>query len=150
MLTAKHVVEGQNVNDVTFVLSDGTRAQAVRIEMHPDRDAALVLIQRALPIVELDGSALRFGDEVFASGFSLEMQHLTHGYVAEKNRCSADVFPGMSGGGVFRNGKLVGVIEAVGVVTAPTPFGGIHIPVPFVHLFTPIADILPWIRATLP
>jgi hypothetical protein len=58
----------------------------------------------------------------------------------------------MSGGGLFRNGKLVGLIEAVGMAGLPVEFfgGSVNVPVTFVHIFTPISRAQSWIQGMLP
>ena len=149
-LTADHVVEfaaGEPID----VYVKGFPHRVLRAERNPLMDVAWLLVQVAVPVVPMDGRPVQFGDEVFAAGHTLGVQTLTHGYVSENNLCSADVFPGMSGGGVFRNGMLVGTISKVGIKRIQLP-QGFPIPcyVPFIHFFVPLSDALPWIRATIP
>lgn len=150
-LTCKHVVEA--AQGQPFAIRVGaSRLPVLRAEIHPELDAALLLVQVQVPVVQMDAEPVRFGDHVFASGWTMMRHMLTDGYVSDDTTCSASIFPGMSGGGVFRNGKLVGIIEAVGMAGLPIePFGGgVNVPVTFIHVFTPISAALPWIQGMLP
>lgn len=149
-LTCKHVVEA--AQGQPFAIRVGaSRLDVLRAEVHPDLDVALLLVQVQVPIVSMSPEPVHFGDHVFASGWTMMRHMLTDGYVSADDTCSASIFPGMSGGGLFRDGKLVGIIEAVGTVGLEIPFGGgIQFPVTFVHIFTPISRAQPWIQGMLP
>lgn len=148
-VTCKHVVEAATGRPF-FVQVGASRLPVLRVEAHPDLDVALLLVQIQVPIVEMDAEPVRFGDHVFASGWTMMRHMLSDGYVSADDTCSASIFPGMSGGGLFRNEKLVGIIEAVGMAGMDTPFGRFGVPVTFVHVFTPISRALPWIQGMLP
>ncbi len=136
-LTAKHVIRDEPLASMTV---DGK--PVTRVEEHPTLDVALLWVQTVVPIVDLDSSRLEFGDEVFAAAWVGGHRILTHGYLSDFNTCSANAFFGMSGGGIFRSGRLIGTIIQLGQNSR-----GI---VPFCVIFVPISATSEWIRDTIP
>lgn len=141
-LTAKHVAEDPPLR--IWRQAEQKFYDVVRTVLDPDLDVALMFVQIQVPIVDIDPEPTQFGETVRASAWTLNTQVLTEGLVSDWETCSASVYPGCSGGGVFRGNRLVGVIRGVGMDWRR------NVRVPFISVFTPISKALPWIRDNLP
>lgn len=75
---------------------------------------------------------------------------VTYGHIQHKWNsrilCTANVFPGSSGGGVFScsNGKLIGITSNIGVYFVE-PFGSTYL-ITYLHYFIPVEDVIKWLR----
>lgn len=75
---------------------------------------------------------------------------ITYGHVQHKwggrILCTANVFPGSSGGGVFASssGKLIGITSNIGVYFVE-PHGSAFL-ITYLHYFIPIENIIEWLR----
>ena len=123
-LTAKHVVDGYSPQEVVLGAPLFDPPQRLRrIERHPERDVALLLLDPAAPVVEplaLAEHGPEVGDAVVCAGFShphralnqFDTQISSYDGVAAQFIAKEDIARGMSGGPVRRDGAVVGVITA--------------------------------------
>jgi putative serine protease PepD len=132
VLTNAHVIAG--ADNVTVVLSDGSRHEATLVGSEPDRDVALVQLNdvSGLTPAELGSStSLQVGDDVVAIGNALGLggtPSVTRGIVSALDRTidapplllqnliqtDAAINPGNSGGALLNaQGQLVGIPTAI-------------------------------------
>ena len=150
-VTAKHVIEGTHGQPFWVRLDmQSPRLPVIRAEMHPTLDCGLLLVQVRTPIVQMADVPVEFGDQVFCSSWAVGRRVLSSGYVSQRDTCTASVFPGMSGGGLFKDGKLIGIVEAVAMAGAQIGPFQFALPVTFIQIFTPISNARPWIESMLP
>lgn len=148
ILTARHVVEDESMSLPTPMFAElaGRQYPVVQVCMHPELDVAIVWVEGRLPVVPMDHAPAVLGQRVQACGwlFGVQLQ-LDEGLVCEPDKASVDMLPGCSGGSIFREGEIVGVVSKT--ISISSPFGGI--PVGACVDFVPIADAWRWICATL-
>ncbi len=136
IVTAAHVVRGQK--DVTVEAQDGKKYTARVLWSSDASDVAMLSVKDAkLPAAKLFCGDVRVGDEISAIGNPLGVKFVTsYGHVAAKAQKVGDideVFPmdmttvmGQSGGPVFSNGRVVGIISMV--MSAPLKNGDSYTP----------------------
>jgi hypothetical protein len=151
-LTSRHVIEAAHGAPFWVRLDPKSpRLPVVRAEVHPTLDAGLLLVQVRVPVVELSEVPLEFGDRIICSSWIYcgdPRRTVSEGIVSQWDTCSASVYPGMSGGGIFRDGRLVGIVEAVAVDQNGPWDRGVYLT--FVQIFTPVSRVRPWIEGMLP
>lgn len=129
VVTNSHVV-GENVREITAVLSDQREVRGTLIGSDPMTDIALIKLdlERATPIPWGDSSQLRVGQWVLAIGSPFQLnQTVTLGIVSAVGRANlriadyedfiqtdAAINPGNSGGALVNaRGELVGINTAI-------------------------------------
>jgi len=149
IMTALHVVAGASAIKVTFI--DGTTAQALVTERHPELDIA-VLQPASVPAAVQPATlgnpgALQVGSEVFAVGSPFGLaDSMSAGVVSALGRTfatpggptltgliqvDAAVNPGNSGGPLLnRDGEVVGIVDALVNPTKEDVFVGVGLAVP--------------------
>jgi S1-C subfamily serine protease len=144
-VTAKHVLESYDAINIRVIIN-GELVTASRIERHETLDVALIFVaSQEAQISPVDPAPLKFGDPLTTCGYTAGVRFLTSGFASGGGFCSCDVNSGMSGGGVFRDGRLVGVVA--GMLVSRRGFN--ESPVYFAHIFTPLHDAWPWIQDIL-
>jgi len=147
VLTALHVVDGGGRIQVQF--ADGTRATARIVRRQPEKDIAVLGVDRLSQVVvpAVLGGAANVGDAVFPVGNPLGLQgSLTAGVVSALERSiateagislkgliqfDAAVNPGNSGGPLLdRDGHVVGIVTALANPSRQPYFVGIGFAVP--------------------
>jgi S1-C subfamily serine protease len=147
VLTALHVVDGGGRIGVQF--ADGTRAAARVVRRQPEKDIAVLSVDRLSQVVvpAVLGGGANVGDAVFPVGHPLGLQgSLTAGVVSALDRSfdagagrslkgliqfDAAVNPGNSGGPLLdRNGHVVGIVTALANPSRQPYFVGIGFAVP--------------------
>ena len=147
VLTALHVVDGGGRIQVQF--ADGTRATARVVRRQPEKDIAVLGVDRLSQVVvpAVLGGAANVGDAVFPVGNPLGLPgSLTAGVVSALDRSigtgpgrsltgliqfDAAVNPGNSGGPLLdRNGHVVGIVTALANPSRQPYFVGIGFAVP--------------------
>src|SRR4051795_7749090 len=147
VLTALHVVDGGGAIQVQF--ADGTRATARLVRRQPEKDIAVLGVDRLPQVVvpAVLGGGANVGDAVFPVGNPLGLQgSLTAGVVSALDRSvdagagrslkgliqfDAAVNPGNSGGPLLdRNGHVVGIVTALANPSRQPYFVGIGFAVP--------------------
>jgi S1-C subfamily serine protease len=147
VLTALHVVDGGGGIQVQF--ADGTRATARLVRRQPEKDIAVLGVDRLPQVVvpAVLGGAANVGDAVFPVGNPLGLQgSLTAGVVSALDRSigtdagtslkgliqfDAAVNPGNSGGPLLdRDGHVVGIVTALANPSRQPYFVGIGFAVP--------------------
>src|SRR3954466_2536895 len=147
VLTALHVVDGGGGIQVQF--ADGTRATARLVRRQPEKDIAVLGVDRLPQVVvpAVLGGAANVGDAVFPVGNPLGLQgSLTAGVVSALDRSigtdagtslkgliqfDAAVNPGNSGGPLLdRDGHVVGIVTALANPARQPYFVGIGFAVP--------------------
>ncbi len=149
IMTALHVVEGAGAITVTFV--DGTTAQAIVVQTHPELDLAVLqpatIPAGVQPATLGNPGGLRVGSEVFAVGSPFGLaDSMSAGVVSALGRSfkapggqeltgliqiDAAVNPGNSGGPlVNRAGQVVGIVDALVNPTSQDVFVGVGLAVP--------------------
>ncbi len=149
IMTALHVVDGATSISVTFI--DGTTAQAVVSQTHPELDLAVLqaatIPSAVQPATLGNPGALRVGSDVFAVGSPFGLaDSMSSGVVSALGRSfteaggtkltgliqiDAAVNPGNSGGPlVNRDGQVVGVVDALVNPTSQDVFVGVGLAVP--------------------
>src|SRR3954451_4779420 len=142
VLTALHVVDGRGRIQVQF--ADGTRATARLVRRQPEKDIAVLGVDRLPQVVvpAVLGGAANVGDAVFPVGNPLGLQgSLTAGVVSALDRSigtdagtslkgliqfDAAVNPGNSGGPLLdRDGHVVGIVTALANPSRQLYFVGI-------------------------
>lgn len=136
VVTAAHVVRGQK--DVTVEAQDGKR-YAARVLWESDAsDIAMLSVPGAkLPVAKLACDDVRVGDEISAIGNPLGLKFVTsYGHISAKPQKIGDIdevftmdmttVMGQSGGPVFSNGRIVGIISMV--MNAPIKNGDTYTP----------------------
>jgi S1-C subfamily serine protease len=149
IMTALHVVDGASSITVTF--SDGSTASATVSQSHPELDLAVLQPSDVPPSAQAatlgNPGALRVGSEVFAVGspFGL-VDSMSAGVVSALGRSfttpkgtkltgliqtDAAVNPGNSGGPLLdRDGRVVGIVDALVNPTTEDVFVGVGLAVP--------------------
>ena len=146
VLTAAHVVSVTADPTELVVELDGMSYPVKVAVAHPSLDLAIVWVVGRLPLVEVDFHAPEMGDRLLAAGWLFgEQLHLAEGLMGEKGKLSVDVMPGCSGGPVFRDGRVNGVVVAT--VSVSSPFGSI--PLGVSADFVPLCVARDWLRAML-
>src|SRR3954452_8286033 len=147
VLTALHVVDAGGRIQVQF--ADGTRATARVVRRQPEKDIAVLGVDRLPQVVvpAVLGGGANVGDAVFPVGNPLGLPgSLTAGVVSALNRSistgagrslkgliqfDAAVTPGNSGGPLLdRNGHVVGIVTALANPSRQPYFVGIGFAVP--------------------
>jgi S1-C subfamily serine protease len=147
VLTALHVVEGGGRIQVQF--ADGTQATAQVVRRQPDKDIAVLGVDRLPQVVvpAVLGGGANVGDAVFPVGNPLGLRgSLTAGVVSALDRSidvgagrslkgliqfDAAVNPGNSGGPLLdRDGTVVGIVTALANPSRQPYFVGIGFAVP--------------------
>jgi S1-C subfamily serine protease len=147
VLTALHVVDGGGRIQVQF--ADGTRATARVVRRQPEKDIAVLGVDRLSQVVvpAVLGGAANVGDAVFPVGNPLGLPgSLTAGVVSALDRSigtdaggslkgliqfDAAVNPGNSGGPLLdRNGHVIGIVTALANPSRQPYFVGIGFAVP--------------------
>lgn len=149
IMTALHVVDGASSIKVTFI--DGTTAQAVVAQTHPELDLAVLqpttIPSGVQPATLGNPGGLRVGSEVFAVGSPFGLaDSMSAGVVSALGRSfktsggqeltgliqtDAAVNPGNSGGPlVNRDGQVVGIVDALVNPTSQDVFVGVGLAVP--------------------
>jgi S1-C subfamily serine protease len=147
VLTALHVVDGGGRIQVQF--ADGTRATARVVRRQPEKDIAVLGVDRLSQVVvpAVLGGAANVGDAVFPVGNPLGLTgSLTAGVVSALDRSiatdggrslkgliqfDAAVNPGNSGGPLLdRDGHVVGIVTALANPSRQPYFVGIGFAVP--------------------
>ncbi len=147
ILTARHVVDGAESIEVSFV--DGTQSSARVVSEQPENDIA-VLVADQLPSVVVPavlGGGVRTGDEVYATGHPFGLANsFSAGVVSGLNRTvpiseqqtltgliqfDAAVNPGNSGGPLLnRAGQVVGIVTALANPANENFFVGVGFAIP--------------------
>lgn len=143
ILTAKHVAEHMTFDGTTRAIQGERTATAVRAELHPDLDVALVWFAGdEFELVEIDTAPLAVGSRAHAVGWMFgQVRTIGEGLISNRDSLSVDIMPGCSGGAVLRHNRVVGVLAANIVV------GGL--PVGAVAIFVPISEIAGWLSGIL-
>jgi S1-C subfamily serine protease len=149
IMTALHVVDGATAITVTFV--DGTTAQAMVVQTHPELDLAVLqpatIPSGVQPATLGNPGGLRVGSEVFAVGSPFGLaDSMSAGVVSALGRSfkspdgqeltgliqiDAAVNPGNSGGPLInRDGQVVGIVDALVNPTSQDVFVGVGLAVP--------------------
>ncbi len=149
IMTALHVVDGASSVTVTFI--DGSTAQAVVIQTHPELDLAVLapasIPSGVQPATLGNPGGLQVGSEVFAVGSPFGLaDSMSAGVVSALGRSfkvpggqeltgliqtDAAVNPGNSGGPLInRDGQVVGIVEALINPTSQDVFVGVGLAVP--------------------
>ena len=149
IMTALHVVDGASSITVTFM--DGTTAQAVVAQTHPELDLAVLraasIPSGVQPATLGNPGGLRVGSEVFAVGSPFGLaDSMSAGVVSALGRSfkapggqdltgliqiDAAVNPGNSGGPLInRDGQVVGIVDALVNPTSQDVFVGVGLAVP--------------------
>lgn len=132
ILTAAHVVQTADLVEVEF--TDGTKTTAAIIVSDPDKDVALLKLDRIphgiKPAKLGDSDKVHVGDEIFVIGAPYGFTHtLTVGHISARRPSSADTMgrveaetfqtdaainKGNSGGPMFnRRGEVIGVVSHI-------------------------------------
>lgn len=149
IMTALHVVDGATSITVTFI--DGTSAQAVVAQTHPELDLA-ILQPASVPTAAKAATmgnpgAVQVGTEVYAVGSPFGLaDSMSAGIVSALSRSfttpggtkltglfqiDAAVNPGNSGGPLInRDGQVVGIVDALVNPTTQDVFVGVGLAVP--------------------
>jgi len=147
MLTARHVTKNTQAKykatqeDINFTLKGG-----IVISVHVKYDASLVLFksEEYIPIIQLTSEIMRVGEPVFTAGYQGGDFWITQGLASSRNRVSAPISPGSSGGPVLLpDGRAIAITTQIGTTWAP--FGSSQL-IPHKVLCVAIADIAPWLR----
>jgi len=148
VLTALHVVKGGQAITVRF--ADGTRSPAQILNAEPDKDIAVLSVDRLPQVVVpavLGGAGLAIGDDVVAIGNQLGLSDsTTAGVVSGLGRSiarsgggsiggliqfDAAVNPGSSGGPLVNaKGETIGIVVALANPTSAGTFIGVAFAVP--------------------
>ncbi len=147
VLTARHVIAGAQVIEVTF--ADGTRTSAQIASEQPENDIAVLAPaqQPSVVVPAVLGGGVRVGDDVFAVGHPLGLvDSLTAGVVSGLGRTvpvaggpplkglvqfDAAVNPGSSGGPLLnRAGQVVGIVTALANPSNQDFFIGVGFAIP--------------------
>ena len=152
-LTAAHVTRGGENQDWSAVLrSERVLFRGRHTFRHDYLDAAVVTFTSTEPVtlLHVDGRRPEFGEKVWTAGYPmLQGPFITEGIVSGEGMLSTEVYMtssnayyGNSGGPVIdSNGRVVGIIEAVGW----DPFSDTIIP----HMvwFVGTAHVVEWLEA---
>ena len=149
IMTALHVVDGATSITVTFI--DGTSAQAIVSQTHPELDLAVLqaasVPSGVVPATLGNPGAIRVGSEVYAVGSPFGLaDSMSAGVVSALSRSftapsgqkltglfqiDAAVNPGNSGGPLInRDGQVVGIVDALVNPTSQDVFVGVGLAVP--------------------
>jgi S1-C subfamily serine protease len=149
IMTALHVVDGATSITVTFI--DGTTAQAVVSQTHPELDLAVLqaasVPSGVVPATLGNPGAIQVGSEVYAVGSPFGLaDSMSAGVVSALSRSftapngqkltglfqiDAAVNPGNSGGPLInRDGQVVGMVDALVNPTDQDVFVGVGLAVP--------------------
>ena len=159
VLTAKHVIESNEDNIAIKVVLGELSFYAKEAILHPTYDIAVLAFQTShvLSCAEIDNGNPKPIEEVYAAGYPLQIGLIVSHGIANYETfqstargfaplwlCSAPIYPGNSGGGVFskESGKLIGVSVMVGAQLS----GFDQRIVPHIHFFIPTAAIHSWIK----
>jgi len=162
VLTAKHVVKPSGKEVAIKVVVNGLSFDVAEVFLHPDYDIAILTFETSnvLSYAKIDNGNPRPTEEVYAAGYPLQIGLIvTHGIAnysvqtspgagyAPMFFCSAPIYSGNSGGGVYskESGKLIGVSIMVGAEASMYN----KIIVPHTHFFIPTAAIHNWIGGVI-
>ena len=149
IMTALHVVDG--ATSITVTIIDGTSAQAIVAQTHPELDLA-ILQPASIPTAARAATlgnpgAVQVGSEVYAVGSPFGLaDSMSAGIVSQLSRSfttpggtkltglfqiDAAVNPGNSGGPLInRDGQVVGIVDALVNPTSEDVFVGVGLAVP--------------------
>lgn len=140
VLTAGHVVEGEEAANVRVQLGD-LSWPAVRIEKHPTLDLAAIWIQSDVPTVPYSTEKPGFGARAQVSGYQFgEFMTVAEGLISG-DAVSVDSLPGASGGPVFCDGRVIGIVTR--------SLRCMQIPIGASATFVPFSDAEEWISGIL-
>jgi len=147
IVTNFHVIN--NADRATVVLSDGTSCEATLVGLEPDRDLAVLKVDRGpkklIPLARGRSNNLHVGQRVFAignpfgldqtltsgivSGLSREMQSISGWPMRDLIQTDAAINPGNSGGPLLDSrGRLIGVNT---MIASPSgAFAGVGFAIP--------------------
>lgn len=126
--TCRHIFDAARAanwsNFRATVYSGGKAMQARLIDVDPRYDLALLLVNGVIPAAEIDGTDEDLSaDELQAAGYPFGRPELTSSRqrIVNVDRngnliTDSEIHSGMSGGGLFRRGRLVGVLWGCGNV----------------------------------
>lgn len=162
VLTAKHVVEPSGKEVAIEVVVNGFSFDVAEVFLHPKYDIAILTFKTSyvLGYAEIDNGNPKPIEEVYAAGYPLQIGLIvTHGIAnysvqgppgagyAPMFFCSAPIYSGNSGGGVYskESGKLIGVSIMAGAEASYYN----KVIVPHTHLFIPTRAIHSWIEGVI-
>lgn len=145
IISAKHLLTNRAVYSISSARIEKTLLTDIII---PNNDLDFIIFKckydKYIEPAKIEKSSSSFGLDVIAIGYPAGIGLvITKGVVAgyrENNRlCSADTFPGSSGGPVFdaSTGRIVGITIQVGAMNLDTPIGRLTIPISFIHIMLP-------------